>query len=214
MQNDGPQGAYEESTRTRRRRCGDGRADRDVALPRGRRIRDDRGTAQCRPDQVPTHPSRLVGDAREGVGRTAVYDILRNPKYTWLPGVPSPRARSIRGKVNDPVKWVWSPQPTHEPLTANWVRDKLDAGHGRRSNARQGDGPSTHPQTRRTYVCEGWCSVCVWSPHAWTAQPGTDVLPVQPSTGQPWTSRRSCRALRVGLSRGSRAARGDRARLR
>jgi site-specific DNA recombinase len=68
--------------------------------------------------------------------------------------------RSGQGKVNDPAKWVWSPEPTHEPLIAKWMYDELRA----RATARRGvreDGTNPHPQTRRTYLLRGmarcWC---------------------------------------------------------
>jgi Cyclic nucleotide-binding domain/Recombinase len=56
--------------------------------------------------------------ARRAWGKTSVYEILRNPKYTGYQVFNRRASRSGHGKVNDPAKWVWSPQPTHEPLIA------------------------------------------------------------------------------------------------
>ncbi|MGI8310050.1 recombinase family protein [Saccharopolyspora hattusasensis] len=64
------------------------------------------------PPPVPPGKQR----ARGAWGKTSIYEILRNPKYTGFQVFNRRASRSKRGKVNDPVKWVWSPKPTHEPF--------------------------------------------------------------------------------------------------
>jgi hypothetical protein len=44
-----------------------------------------------------------------------VRDILTNPKYTGYM-VWNRRATKAGGRVNPPSAWVWSEQPTHQPL--------------------------------------------------------------------------------------------------
>ena len=77
------------------------------------------------PDRYP--PPTPVGGAhraRRAWGKSSVYEILKNPKYTGYQVFNRRASRSGHGKVNDPAKWVWSTQPTHEPLIAKWMYDE------------------------------------------------------------------------------------------
>ncbi|MBP2322667.1 DNA invertase Pin-like site-specific DNA recombinase [Kibdelosporangium banguiense] len=90
--------------------------------------------------------------ARGSWAKTSVYDILRNPKYTGYQ-VFNRRARKSRGgKVNDPVKWVWSTEPAHEPLIPKWMYDQLIARRQATRGSRDSDERNSHPATTRTYV--------------------------------------------------------------
>ncbi|MCE7001664.1 recombinase family protein [Kibdelosporangium philippinense] len=93
--------------------------------------------------------------ARGAWGKSSVYEILRNPKYTGYQVFNRRASRSRHGKVNDPVKWVWSPQPVHEPLIPKWMYDELNARRQANRGSRDGNDPNTHPETRRTYVLRG-----------------------------------------------------------
>jgi site-specific DNA recombinase len=117
------------------------------------------------PDRYP--PPVPPGGAAHGRGvwgKTTVFEILRNPKYTGYQVFNRRASRSGHGKVNDPTKWVWSPQPTHEPLIAKWMYDELRARaaarRGVRADATNG-GINPHPRTQRTYLLRGmtrcWC---------------------------------------------------------
>jgi site-specific DNA recombinase len=64
-------------------------------------------------------------------------------------------SRSRRGKVNDPIKWVWSPAPTHEPLIPKWMYDELNARRQERRGSRDSNTANSHPQTRHTYLMRG-----------------------------------------------------------
>ncbi|MQB01402.1 MAG: hypothetical protein GEU78_14110, partial [Actinobacteria bacterium] len=64
-------------------------------------------------------------------------------------------SRSKQGKVNDPKKWVWSPEPTHEPLIPKWMFDELVARRQARRGSRDGNTKNAHPATRRTYLLRG-----------------------------------------------------------
>jgi site-specific DNA recombinase len=97
--------------------------------------------------------------ARGAWGKSSVYEILKNPKYTGYQVFNRRATRSARGKVNDPMKWVWSTEPTHEPLIAKWMYDEIQARRPRRSARVEEANP--HRQTDRTYLLRGltrcWC---------------------------------------------------------
>ncbi|MGP4018814.1 recombinase family protein [Saccharopolyspora sp. 5N708] len=93
--------------------------------------------------------------ARGAWGKTSVYEILRNPKYTGFQVFNRRASRSKRGKVNDPVKWVWSPKPTHEPLIPKWMFDEMTARTQAKRGSRAGNDRNTHPEARRTYLFRG-----------------------------------------------------------
>ena len=50
-------------------------------------------------------------------GRSSVWEILRNPKYTGYQ-VWNRRARKRGGKTNPPEQWIWSEEPAHEALAS------------------------------------------------------------------------------------------------
>jgi DNA invertase Pin-like site-specific DNA recombinase len=102
----------------------------------------------------PPEPAGKVR-ARGAWGKTSVYEILRNPKYTGLQVFNRRASRSRSGKVNDSVKWVWSTEPAHEPLIPKWMYDEINARRTAKRGSRDGDGFNTHPDTRRTYVLRG-----------------------------------------------------------
>ncbi|RMI33572.1 recombinase family protein [Nocardia stercoris] len=93
--------------------------------------------------------------ARGAWGKTSVFEILKNPKYTGYQVFNRRASRSRRGKVNDQVKWVWSTEPAHEPLIPKWIYDELAARRQARRGSRDGNSRNTHPATRRTYVLRG-----------------------------------------------------------
>ena len=49
--------------------------------------------------------------ARGAWGKSSVYEILANPKYTGYQVFNKRASRSRHGKVNDPMFWGWSPEP-------------------------------------------------------------------------------------------------------
>ncbi|MFE5501321.1 recombinase family protein [Amycolatopsis japonica] len=98
------------------------------------------------PPPVPPGKNR----ARGAWSRTSVYEILRNPKYTGYQVFNRRASRSRGGKVNDPVKWVWSPEPVHEPLIPKWMYDEINAHRDAKRGSRDGDTANKHPLTVRT----------------------------------------------------------------
>ncbi|WP_372503900.1 recombinase family protein [Actinomadura rupiterrae] len=92
------------------------------------------------PPPVPTRPERRVGRWT----RSAVREILHNPKYTGYM-VWNRRATKQGGRLNPPSEWTWSPRPVHEPLVAMEV---FKAVHGVDSRAvRARVSPSLPPQS-------------------------------------------------------------------
>jgi site-specific DNA recombinase len=98
-------------------------------------------------------PQPPGGRRARGVwGKSSVFEILTNPKYTGYQVFNRRASRSRSGKVNDPAKWVWSPEPVHEPLIPKWLYDELAARRAAKRGSRDGNSLNTHPATRRTYV--------------------------------------------------------------
>jgi site-specific DNA recombinase len=118
------------------------------------------------PDRYP--PPQPAGKRPVGAWTTkAVLDILANPKYTgymvWNRRKRGSRARGVVGKVNPPTEWVWSPQPTHEPLTTRKLFHAAAATKQVRERSRSAPGPNlAHPQTKRSYLLRSYlfCDLC------------------------------------------------------
>ncbi|MFD7013699.1 recombinase family protein [Streptomyces sp. NPDC059928] len=92
--------------------------------------------------------------ARGAWGKSAVCEILRNPKYTGYQVFNRRASRSGSGKVNDSSLWVWSPYPVHEPLIPKWMFDDLTARRlARRSSSDRPASPAA--EEARCYVLRG-----------------------------------------------------------
>lgn len=100
------------------------------------------------PPEPPGGPERAVG----AWSKSAVYEILRNPKYTGYQVFNRRATRSRKGAYNDPRLWVWSPEPTHEPLIPKWMYDEIQAMRQTERGVRGGSELNTHPDTQRTYL--------------------------------------------------------------
>ncbi|GAA2070513.1 hypothetical protein GCM10009801_21300 [Streptomyces albiaxialis] len=74
------------------------------------------------PPTPPGGPAR----ARGHWGKSTVGDILRNPKYTGFQVFNRRATKSKKGAHNAPSLWVWSPEPTHEPLVPKWMFDAIN----------------------------------------------------------------------------------------
>ncbi|MGH2705780.1 MAG: recombinase family protein [Actinomycetota bacterium] len=98
---------------------------------------------------------------RECWGRSSVYEILKNPKYTGYM-VWNRRATKKGGRVNPPDTWVWSPEPTHEPIVTMEIYQAAASVAGTRKGSRNGSGRSSHPLARRSYVLRSFisCDIC------------------------------------------------------
>lgn len=107
------------------------------------------------PDRYPPPVPPGERRARGAWGKSAVCEILRNPKYTGYQVFNRRASRSRRGAYNDPALWVWSPELVHEPLIPQWMFDELNARRQAKRGSRDGNEPNTHPATRRTYLLRG-----------------------------------------------------------
>ncbi len=109
------------------------------------------------PPPEPTRPEMALGRW----SGSAVREILRNPKYTGYQ-VWNRRSTKKGGRNNDPKDWVWSPQPTHEPLVTKELFDTVSAMGKSRQGSRSTDAPNTHPATKRSYVLRSYvtCDIC------------------------------------------------------
>jgi recombinase len=91
---------------------------------------------------------------------TAVRDVLDNPKYTgymvWNRRKRSRPERGVKGRVSPPSEWVWSPQPTHEPLVTRALFDAASPVGRLRAGSRSDSAVNVHPQTERTYVLRSY----------------------------------------------------------
>ncbi len=98
---------------------------------------------------LPPQPNRRER-ARNCWTVSSVREILCNPKYTGYM-VWNRRASKKGGKLNPPDKWIWSPEPTHEPLvTLEMWKEVQEIATGRQGSRMA--GANRHPATRRTYV--------------------------------------------------------------
>jgi hypothetical protein len=121
------------------------------------------------PDRYPP-PQPIPGAGRRPVGawtKSSVLEVLANPKHTgymvWNRRKRSRPERHVPGKVNPPSEWVWSPQPTHEPLVTRALFDAAPPVARIRERSRSAPGPNlAHPQTQRSYLLRSYvrCHLC------------------------------------------------------
>lgn len=105
------------------------------------------------PDRYPVpEPPGGKARARGAWSKSTVGELLRNPKYTGYQVFNRRGTRSRRGAYNDPALWVWSREPTHEPLIPKWMFDELTARRNDKRGPRDGGDRNIHPATRRTYI--------------------------------------------------------------
>lgn len=100
---------------------------------------------------------------RDSWGMSSVRGILLNPKYTGFM-VWNRRARKTRGGRSNPVsEWVWSKEPTHEPIISRAMFEAsmaiADERFGSRSEA---TANTAHTATARIYPLRGFvvCAAC------------------------------------------------------
>ena len=93
--------------------------------------------------------------------RSSVQALLTNPKYTGYM-VWNRRATKKGGRCNPPSDWVWSPQPTHEPLVTRELFDAAQRIATGRRGSRTANAPNRHPATKRSYLLRSYviCAMC------------------------------------------------------
>ncbi|MFE0133217.1 recombinase family protein [Streptomyces sp. NPDC059037] len=104
------------------------------------------------------YPSPLPYGAKRARGawsKSAVTDMLLNPKYTGYQVYNRRSASTGRRTFKDPSLWVWSSEPSHEPLIPKWMFDEMYARRRAHAGSRDGGDRDSHVQTCRTYVLRG-----------------------------------------------------------
>jgi site-specific DNA recombinase len=95
------------------------------------------------PPPVSPDPARC----RDRWSRSSVHDLLANPKYTGYM-VWNRRATKKGGRFNPPETWVWSEQPTHEPVVTREMFDAAGEVAKKEQRSRDGAGANMkHPDT-------------------------------------------------------------------
>jgi site-specific DNA recombinase len=72
------------------------------------------------------------------------------------------RASKKGGRHNPPEAWIWSPQPTHQPIVSRELFAAAQQVAPQRRGSRSGAGLNRHPQTRRSYPLRSLvtCELC------------------------------------------------------
>lgn len=90
-------------------------------------------------------------------GRSSIWEILHNPKYTGYQ-VWNRRARKRGGRVNPPNGWIWSEEPAHEALVAREIFEQAVRQGIRNSNgAKRPSAEQPKAFLLRSFVR---CSLC------------------------------------------------------
>jgi site-specific DNA recombinase len=135
-------------------------------------------------DRSPPPTSPDPGRQRDTWSGSAVRDVLTNPKYTGYMVWNRRASRSGNGKVNAPKDWVWSSQPTHEPLVTLDTFKAARALVPERERSRTAAGANrAHPQTKRSYLLRSYvfCALCQRRMFG-KSRKGHSYMACQPST--------------------------------
>ncbi|GAA5109076.1 recombinase family protein [Haloechinothrix salitolerans] len=154
----------------------------------------------CDPEQYPPPEPTRAERARGAWAKSAVYEILRNPKYTGHQVFNRRATSSKQGKVNDPVKWLWSAEPAHEPLIPKWMFDEINTNSTANEGSRPGGRPNRHPATKRSYRLRSM--VFCGCGRRMIGDRRRDVIyylcwPPKNNRGRPWHSLGHTNALRI-----------------
>lgn len=114
-------------------------------------------------------PDPILGEGRRRIGAWtggSVREVLDNPKHTgymvWNRRKRGHAARDVKGRVNPPSAWVWSPRPTHEPLGTRELFEAAGVVARHRQGSRTAPGKSPKPKTKRSYRFRSYviCDLC------------------------------------------------------
>ncbi|MGH2903257.1 MAG: recombinase family protein [Solirubrobacteraceae bacterium] len=99
--------------------------------------------------------------------RSVINAILRNPKYTGFNVWGRNDKRPGRPQIRPRAEWVWSTQPTHEPLVSRELFEMVEERAQRNASAMKAGMPraahkDVKPQARRLYPLRGRvrCGMC------------------------------------------------------
>jgi site-specific DNA recombinase len=108
------------------------------------------------PEPIPGKGRRRIGAWTYG----SVREVLDNPKHTgymvWNRRKNPRKARGVKGRVNPPSVWVWSRQPTHEPLVTRELFEAASTVGRFRQGSRPQAGANSHPKTARSLKHPGF----------------------------------------------------------
>src|SRR5579859_3805839 len=115
----------------------------------------------------PTIRARLAADPLTypppaiGAWSLAMVDeILANPKYTGHQVMGRRRTKGNKKIWTPPSEWIWTPEPTHEPLVDKTTWDAAQAIGRRHGTTRDPATPTTRPGRRYKYRSRLYCSIC------------------------------------------------------
>jgi site-specific DNA recombinase len=93
-------------------------------------------------------------------GRSSVWEILHNPKYTGYQ-VWNRRQRKRGGKMNPPEKWIWSENPAHESLVSRELFDRANLTAIKRDNVTKA-ASGQEDYRKHVYVLRSFlrCAIC------------------------------------------------------
>ncbi|MDP9799013.1 DNA invertase Pin-like site-specific DNA recombinase [Catenuloplanes nepalensis] len=138
----------------------------DLYLYSGLGLQQIRDRLNASPDlfPAPTPP-----DPRRALGKwsiSSVWEILRNPKYTGYMVWNRRGRKSAGNRANPPAEWIWSPEPTHEPIVSkdeyHAVAARAAANEGSRRPAVSGEEQARRHKPRADYLYRGRlrCGIC------------------------------------------------------
>jgi site-specific DNA recombinase len=136
-------------------------------------------------------PDRYPPPERGSWNPASVQRMLRNPKYTghmiWGRTVDQQAGRRVTKRHNPPDTWIWSPQPTHEPIItrALWEEAQTISRRGSRNGATL----NIHSDTKRPPTCCARSSSARSVTGAWPARPWAGT-PTTPANSPPATAPR------------------------
>jgi site-specific DNA recombinase len=103
---------------------------------------------------APAHPCPKLG----GWTASAVYTILRNPKYTGHMVYGRRRSTGTRRFHDVPQdQWIWSPEPAHPAIITRQTWDTAQTAGAGHASARDEPGLAAHPAARRSYLLLSRC---------------------------------------------------------
>jgi site-specific DNA recombinase len=106
------------------------------------------------PDRYPA-PSPETGWTAITVAR-----ILANPKYTGYMVLGRTRRQKNRARPMPPDQWIWSAQPTHEPLVDKPTWDAAQRAAADHGTSRDTETPTSRPGRRYQLRSRLWCKIC------------------------------------------------------
>jgi site-specific DNA recombinase len=152
------------------------------------------------PPPAPVDPARAVGEWTP----SAVYEVIHNPKHTGYMVWNRRATKSASGKVNPTSEWVWSAQPTHEPLVSRETFLAAQEIGPNRERSRGDAAPNRHRQTKRTYRLRGYLhhAGCGRRMYGKTRRPGNSYYACVPQGDRPSTHAKSLLVAENPLTQG------------